>query len=201
MINPIRLKPAIKKNDTKAKWLIAAVSLIVFILISFLGKYNLAGKVELPFDKHIFATLNALINTTVSVLLIAGLITAKKGKYQNHKAIMLTAMLLSVIFLISYVCHHLFAGEAIYGDVDGNKILSAGERAAVGGMRSIYLVLLILHIPLAGIVLPFILFAAYRALSGDYEKHKKLVRFVWPVWFFVAVSGVIIYQMISPYYH
>lgn len=195
------LQPVLKRNDRKAKWIIGTATFIVFVLMTILGKYNLAGKVALPFDKHIFATLNAIINTVVSGLLIAGLIAAKRKNFTIHKAIMLTALALSVVFLVSYVCHHLFAGEAIYGDVDGNRVLSDMERNAVGSMRAVYLILLILHIPLAGLVLPFILFAAYRALSGDYEKHKKLVRFVWPVWFFVAVSGVVIYRMISPYYH
>ena len=195
------LQPVLKRNDRKAKWIIGTATFIVFVLMTILGKYNLAGKVALPFDKHIFATLNAIINTVVSGLLIAGLIAAKRKNYPVHKSIMLTALALSVVFLVSYVCHHLFAGEAIYGDVDGNRVLSDMERSTVGGMRAVYLILLILHIPLAGLVLPFILFAAYRALSGDYEKHKKLVRFVWPVWFFVAVSGVVIYRMISPYYH
>ncbi len=195
------LQPVLKRNDRKAKWIIGTATVIVFVLMTILGKYNLAGKVALPFDKHIFATLNAIINTVVSGLLIAGLIAAKRKNFTIHKAIMFTALALSVVFLVSYVCHHLFAGEAIYGDVDGNRVLSDMERNAVGSMRAVYLILLILHIPLAGLVLPFILFAAYRALSGDYEKHKKLVRFVWPVWFFVAVSGVVIYRMISPYYH
>jgi len=195
------LTPALKKNDGRAKWIIALVTLIVFSAVSVLGRYNLAGKVELPFNKHIFATANAIINSMVSVLLIAGLVAAKKKNHHAHKSIMLAAMLLSILFLISYVCHHLFAGEAIYGDVDGNRVLSVGEKLAAGSTRMVYLILLITHIPLAGLVLPFILFAAYRALSGDYEKHKKLARRVWPVWLYVAVSGVIIHLMIRPYYH
>lgn len=113
---------------------------------------------------------------------------------------MLFAMALSVLFLLSYICHHLFAGEAIYGDTDGVKGLSDAETAAVGSMRTVYLTTLITHIPLAGLALPFILFAAYRALTGDYEKHKKIVRIIYPVWLYVAVTGVIIYFMISPYY-
>ena len=112
---------------------------------------------------------------------------------------MLAAMFLSVLFLVSYICHHLFAGEAIYGETDGIKGLSDAEKAAAG-MRALYLLILITHIPLAGLALPFILFAAYRALTGEYEKHKKLVRIIWPVWLYVAVTGVIVYIMISPYY-
>jgi putative membrane protein len=113
---------------------------------------------------------------------------------------MLLAMVLSVLFLVSYIAHHLLAGETAYGETDGVKGLSAAELAAAGSMRNFYLLLLLTHIPLAGLVLPFILFAAYRALTGEYEQHKKLVRYVWPVWFYVAITGVIIYCMIEPYY-
>jgi putative membrane protein len=195
------LQAAWKKNDKKARTLIIVFSIIVFVVVSILGKYNLAGKVDLPFDVHLFAKANAVINATVAVLLIAGLLTVKKGNYSLHKKIMLLAMLLSVLFLVSYICHHLFAGEAIYGETDGIKGLSDAERAAAGSMRTLYLFILATHIPLAGLALPFILFAAYRALTGDYEKHKKMARIIWPVWLYVAITGVIVYIMISPYYH
>jgi putative membrane protein len=194
------LQPTLQKNDKKAKLLITVFSVIVFAAITVLGKYNLAGKVTLPFDVHIFAVINALTNSLVAVLLIAGLLTVKNKNYLLHKKIMLFAMGLSVLFLLSYICHHLFAGEAIYGDTDAVKGLSDAERAAVGSMRSVYLAILITHIPLAGLALPFILFAAYRALTGDYDKHKKMVRIIFPVWLYVAITGVIIYFMISPYY-
>lgn len=195
------LKPVMQKNDRKARWLIGVFSVIVFMVVTVLGKYNLAGKVELPFDKHIFAAANALMNGTVGLLLIAGLLLVKQRKLVLHKQVMLLAMLLSVLFLVSYICHHLFAGEAIYGDSDGIKGLSDAERAAAGSMRTIYIIILLTHIPLAGLVLPFILFAAYRALTGDYEKHKRMVRYVWPLWMYVAVTGVVIYLMIKPYYN
>ncbi|MBS1653740.1 MAG: DUF420 domain-containing protein [Bacteroidetes bacterium] len=195
------LQAAWKKNDKKALTLIIVFSVIVFVVVSILGKYNLAGRVELPFDVHLFAKANAVINAAVAVLLIAGLLIVKKGNYSLHKKIMLLAMFLSVLFLVSYICHHLFAGEAIYGDTDGVRGLSDAERAAAGSLRTLYLFILATHIPLAGLALPFILFAAYRALTGDYEKHKKIVRIIWPVWLYVAITGVIVYIMISPYYH
>jgi putative membrane protein len=194
------LQASITPNDSKAKWLISIFSVIVFAAVTILGKYNLAGKVSLPFDVHIFAFINALINSAVAILLIAGLAAVKKKNYVLHKNIMLFAMGLSVLFLLSYICHHLFAGEAVYGDTDGVKGLSDAERAAAGSMRTIYLAILITHIPLAGLALPFILFAAYRALTGDFEKHKKIVRIIYPVWLYVALTGVIVYIMISPYY-
>ena len=194
------LEVAWKKNDKKAKRLIIIFSIIVFIAISVLGRYNLAGKVEFPFDVHLFALANAIINATVTILLIVGLLTVKRKNYLLHKKIMLTAMFLSVLFLVSYICHHLFAGEARFGETDGIPGLSDAERAAAGTMRTVYLIILSTHIPLAGLALPFILFAAYRALTGEYEKHKRLVRIIWPLWLYVAITGVIIYLMISPYY-
>jgi putative membrane protein len=182
------LAPTLVKNDRKARIFILSVSIIVFVAVSVLGKYNLAGKVTLPFDKHIFAAANAVINAVVAILLLAGLFAVKTGNYVMHKRIMLTTMSLSILFLLSYICHHLFAGETIYGET------------AAGSNRTIYLVILITHIPLAGIALPFILFAAYRALIGEYDRHKKMVRIIWPVWFYVAVTGVLVYLMIRPYY-
>lgn len=194
------LTPSLQKNDSKAKMIILVVSLLVFATVTVLGKYNLAGKVNLPFDVHIFAAANGIINAAVSILLLAGLITVKNKNFELHKKIMMFAMILSILFLISYICHHLFAGETMYGDIDGVKGLSDAERTAAGSMRTVYLAILITHIPLAGIALPFILLAAYRAMTGEYAKHKKLVRIVWPLWFYVAITGVLVYIMIRPYY-
>ncbi len=194
------LTPSLEKNDAKAKLLIGIFSIIVFAVVTILGKYNLAGKVDIGFDVHVFAKTNAVINALVSVLLIAGLYFAKQKQYETHKNIMLMAMILSILFLLSYICHHLFAGETVYGETDGIKGLSDAEKSAAGSSRTAYLAILLTHIPLAGLALPFILFAAYRALTGEYDKHKKLVRIIWPVWFYVAVTGVVVYLMISPYY-
>ena len=194
------LKPVLQKNDRRAKTLIFTVSFIVFAAVTILGKYNLAGKISLPFDEHIFATINAFINATVAILLVAGLMAVKNKNLQIHKKIMLLALVLSVLFLVSYIGHHLLAGETAFGETDGAKGLSDAEQEAAGDMRTFYLIILLTHIPLAGLVLPFILFAAYRALIGEYEQHKKLVRYVWPVWLYVAITGVLIFWMIEPYY-
>jgi putative membrane protein len=110
-------------------------------------------------------------------------------------------MVLSILFLISYIAHHLLAGETRFGDINHDGILSDAEKTAAGSARIIYYILLGTHIPLAGIILPFILFSAYRALTGDFAKHKKLARITWPIWFYVAVTGVVVYWMIRPYYH
>ena len=150
---------------------------------------------------HVFAEANAIINSIVVFLLIAGLIAVKQKRYLLHKRIMLTAIVLSVLFLVSYICHHLLAGETRFGDINHDGILSDDEKLKAGIGRYIYYFILITHIPLAAIILPFILFTAYRALIGEYEQHKKLTRITWPLWFYVAVTGVVVYLMIAPYYH
>ncbi len=193
------LQPSLEKNDGKAKIFIWTVSIIVFVAVAVLSRVKLT--LDFPFNVHVFATFNAIINSLVAILLVAGLITAKNKNYETHKKIMITAIVLSVLFLLSYICHHLFAGETKYGDIDHDGVLSLNETVMAGSTRVYYYILLITHIPLAGIILPFILFTAYRALTGEYDKHRKLVKITWPVWFFVAVSGVVVYLMISPYYN
>lgn len=188
----------ITKNDKKARIIIFTFSAIIFLAITFLGRFKL--DVDPGFDKHFFAKANAAINTVVAVLLLAGLYCARTGRYTTHKYIMLTAMALSVLFLLSYVSHHLFTGEAKFGDVDQNNELSDAERTAAGSVRYVYYTLLGTHIVLAGIALPLILFTAYRALINENEAHRMLAKITWPMWFYVAVTGPLIYLMISPYY-
>lgn len=186
------------KNDKKAKTIIWIVSVLVFVAVAFLSKFQL--HVDLGFNVHVFAQANAIINSIVAFLLIAGIIAVKQKSYLVHKRIMITAIVLSVLFLVSYICHHLLAGDTRFGDINHDGLVSADEKLKAGSLRMLYYVILITHIPLAAIILPFVLFTAYRALIGEYDKHKKLVRITWPVWFYVAVSGVVVYLMISPYY-
>lgn len=193
------LNPVLKKNDKQAKLLIGIFSVVVFVAVTFLSKFSL--DVELPFDKHIFALTNALLNTAVCILLVAALFAVKNGNFQLHKNLMLFAMFLSVLFLVSYIAHHLFAGEAKFGDTNFNGELDAAEASAVGNTRPFYLILLSTHIILAATSLPFILFTAYRGLTGEYEDHKRKAKRMWPIWFYVAATGPLVYWMIKPYYN
>ncbi len=193
------LQPSLQKNDKKANWLIYTVSFVVFAAVVLLSQVKL--NVNLGFDVHVFAKANAVINSIVALLLLAGLVTIKQKKYAVHKKIMLMAMMLSVLFLLSYISHHLLAGDTKFGDINHDGIVSDEEKNAAGNIRLLYYFILLTHIPLAAIILPFILFTAYRALIGEYDQHKKLTRFTWPVWFYVAVTGVVVYIMISPYYN
>ena len=179
------LTPALKKDDKKAKITIWTVSVAVFALVAITSKYKL--DLDLGFNIHLFALVNAIINSTVTILLILGLITVKNKQYEAHKKLMLLAIVLSSLFLLSYVGHHLLAGETKYGGPHDGKYYT-------------YLFILITHIPLATIILPFALFTAYRSLTGEYEKHKKLAKYTWPLWLYVSITGVLVYWFISPYY-
>ena len=189
---------SLEKNDRKAAIWIYSFSAIVFVAVTVLERVTV--NVDLGFDPHLLALVNAAINTIVSILLIAGLIAAKNRKLTTHKNIMLTAIGLSVIFLITYILHHLFAGSTLYGDVDKNGIVDAAEKTAAGSMRYVYFFLLGTHILLAGISLPFILFTAYRGLINENAKHRKIAKITWPLWFYVAISGPIVYWKISKFY-
>lgn len=192
------LNPVLKKNDRKASVLIIIFSIIVFAAVVLLSRVKL--ELDLGFDIHLFALLNAWINSCVAILLILALIVVKKRKYETHKKLMLTAMVLSILFLLSYISHHLLAGDTRFGDINHDGVVTEAEKAGAGSLRIIYYIILGTHIPLAGLILPFILFTAYRALIGEYPEHKKLARITWPVWFYVAITGVAVYLMISPYY-
>lgn len=192
------LQASIQKNDKQAYWLIGVFSVVVFVVVSFLTKFKL--KIDIGFDVHLFAAFNALVNATIAVVLVAALVAVKKNKYQLHKQLMMTALVLSILFLVSYIAHHLLAGESKFGDSNHDGILSVEEKLAVGSVRLIYYLILATHIFLAAIILPFILFTAYRALTAEFAVHKKLARITWPLWFYVAVTGPIVYWMIKPYY-
>ena len=192
------LAASIKKNDKQAKWLIGVFSVVVFSAVVLLGKFKL--EVDLGFNVHIFATINAFINSAIAILLVAALLAVKNKKYQLHKQLMMVALVLSIFFLVSYIAHHLLAGEAKFGDANHDGLVSEEEKLLVGNIRLVYFFILGTHIILAAIILPFILFTAYRALTAEYPLHKKIARITWPLWFYVAVTGPVVYFMISPYY-
>ena len=178
------LPASLQKNDKAARWFILTVSFVVFAAVVLLSEVKL--DVKLGFDEHLFAKINAIINSAVSLLLIWGLVTVKRKQYATHRKIMIAAIILSCVFLISYICHHLFTGDTKFG--------------GVGGIRYFYFIILITHIVLAAVILPFILYTAYRGLTAEWIMHRKLAKVTWPVWLYVSVSGVLVYLMISPYY-
>ena len=171
-------------SNTAATRLIWTVSAVVFLAVIGLNRVQVAPPDGL--DPHLFARLNAAINSVVSLLLALGLLAIRLRHKALHRRIMLSAITLSALFLVSYILHHLFAGDTRFG--------------GTGPIRTFYYVILISHILLAAGSLPFILMTGWRALSSDFPAHKRLARRVWPIWFYVSVSGVVVYLLISPYY-
>jgi putative membrane protein len=135
-----------------------------------------------------------------AVVLVGALISVLMGRIALHRKFILAAMGLSVLFLLSYVAYHFTSSEVKYGDADLDGILSATERAAVAASRPTYLILLISHIVLAGISLPFILFTFIAGWTNRFAAHRKLARWVFPMWLYVAVTGPVCYWMLKPYY-
>ena len=181
------LTPVLKKNDKRARLMIWLVSFVVFGAVTFLTNFKPLTGLNLGFNVHLLALFNAVINGTVSILLVWALMAVKNKQYLLHKKLMLTAIVLSSLFLVSYIGHHLLASETKYG-------------GAHNWLYFVYLFILITHIFLATVILPFILFTAYRALTGEYEKHKKLAKYTWPLWLYVSITGVLVFLLISPYY-
>lgn len=182
------LQPLFQKNDAKAKVLIGIFSVVVFLAVVSLHPLHkvLFNDTKFGFDVHIFGFINALVNSLVALCLIIALIAVKQKNWVLHKKTMMFALVLSVVFLVSYILHSLLAGDTAYG--------------GTGTVRTVYYIILSTHIFLAAVILPFILFTAYRGLTGEYLLHKKIAKYTFPLWLYVAITGPIIYYMIKPYY-
>jgi len=164
---------------------IVFVSIAVVVLI---GALSIVAPpdIQTDFNWKILPTFHATLNGTVFCMLLASWYFIKNGKPKLHQYANLTALVCSAIFLVSYVTYHTMTEPTTFG----------GE----GAIKYIYLFILLTHIVLSGIILPFILFTFLRAFTGNFERHKKLARWVMPLWLYVAASGVIVYFLIRPYY-
>lgn len=179
-----KLSYASANESAMLRWITiisVAVPLVVAVLLFMPSKVDV-GADWVYFLPH----LNAVINTAATFALLAGVMFIKQGKISQHKASMTVAFVLGAIFLVSYVVYH-----------------SAAESTSFGGdgwIRPVYYFLLITHIVFAAIALFPILLAYYYGYVGKLDKHRKIVKFAFPIWFYVTVTGVVVYLMISPYY-
>lgn len=190
-----------KQNDKTVFKIVLAVSALICVVVVVLNQKLIPVPDTFPDFIYKLPLLNAFLNGSCSILLIASLWAIKKRNIELHKKLNLTAFLLSSLFLISYVTAHYFIPDTKFGDIDHNGILEDIELTAVSGIRPIYLVILLSHIFLAVIVLPMILLSFYYALKDDRVKHKKITRFSYPIWLYVTLTGVVVYSLISPYYN
>ena len=181
---------------------VSGVTIFVITVVILLNRHLIPGPATPPAFTPYLPLLNAFLNGTCSVLLLTSLYFIKNGNITVHKRLNILTFCLSSLFLVSYILfHYLMRNDTMYGDIDGDGLLSKGELTNVGSLRKIYLWILVPHIVLAAGVLPLILLSFYRGLQMQVEKHKKLVRWAFPIWLFVTISGVVVYLMIKPYYH
>lgn len=178
-----------------AAWIITAV---VLALVGLMRRV----KIPLPegWDFSFLPPFHAGVNALCALVLLAAFYFIKQKNVTAHRRAIYVAMGLSVLFLLSYVAYHFTTPETLYGDVDGNGRLDEVELAAVGASRTVYLILLLSHIVLAALSLPLILFTFIRAYTGQYERHKRMARWVYPLWLYVAVTGPVCYWMLRPFY-
>lgn len=170
MINP---------NSPKTELWIKIVSIVIPLAVAALFGIKIEG-VNLSFLPPIYATINGV----TAILLLAALIAIKMKNKAIHRRLIQVCMGLSILFLLCYVAYHITSEPTGYA----------------GNYSSLYFFILISHIALSIIVIPLVLYAFLFAWKGDYVRHKKLTRFAWPIWFYVATTGVIVYLMISPFY-
>lgn len=166
--------------------LVSAISIFVFAVVVILNRKIIPVTIDTPAFVYFLPKLNAIINGTCSVLLLVSLYFIKNKNIGMHKRINMLTFLLSSVFLVSYILFHYFVKETTFG--------------GTGIMRPIYYSILISHIILAAAVLPLVLLSFNNGLKLEVEKHRKLVRWTFPIWLYVTVTGVVVYLMIAPYY-
>ncbi len=159
-----------------------AVSIVVFLLVLMMRRIKLDVNIDFGFLPAVHATLNGL----ASVCLIFAFLAIKKKNVHRHRFFMVTALILSILFLISYVVYHFTMPETSF--------------CKEGTIRYIYFFLLITHIILAAVILPFILFTFIRAVTFQFDRHKRLARWVLPLWFYVTITGPVLYLLLRDCY-
>ncbi len=157
------------------------VPVIVVVLMYLPERYNIFGA-----QSGTFPLFHAIINGSTALILLAGYFFMSIGEFKLHRNFMITAFGLSVIFLISYVI----------SKISNDPVPFGGD----GMIRYIYFFILITHILLSAIIVPLVLFTMYRGLTGQYDKHSKIARWTFPIWMYVAITGVLVYIFMFPYY-
>lgn len=186
---------ALSKKLGVAAWILSAAVLLLVVAMQ---------KIKLPLPQGwsmaFLPPVHAVLNSLVAVCLVAALVAVMRGKIAIHRRFIFAAMTFSVTFLLCYVAYHLTSADVKFGDVDGDGLVSAAEKLTVGSTRTAYLLLLISHISLAAVSLPFILFTFIAGWTSRFSAHRRLARWVFPLWLYVAITGPICYWMLRPYY-
>lgn len=178
-------------KSTRLRKLIVSVSIVIPVAVAALFGIKIEG-----YDTSFLPPFYASLNGLTAILLVLALLMIKAGKITLHKRIIQVCLAVSLLFLLCYVAYHMTTPTTIYGDLNHDQIVDAN----IGGIKFVYYFLLFTHILLSIAVIPLVLFTYLFALEGDFEKHKKYTKYAFPIWLYVAVTGVIVYLMISPYY-
>ncbi|MFK8044997.1 MAG: DUF420 domain-containing protein [Crocinitomicaceae bacterium] len=181
--------------EKKYKPLAIILSIVVPGLVALLFGIKIKG-----YDFSFLPGIYASINGIVAILLVTAVIAIKNKNKALHERLIRLAILGSVLFLIGYVLYHITSDTTLYGDKNHDGTLADTERQALGFSAYVYYFILFTHIILSIVVIPFVLFTYLRAWAGNYERHKKLAKYTFPIWLYVAITGVVVYLMISPYY-
>lgn len=184
----------LEKQLNKYAWVVTAIVLVFVSTMHKMPKF-LSG-IDFTWLPGTYSALNAV----TAILLIVALVFIKKGQVEKHRKTMNLAVICSALFLVGYVLYHLTYEDTKFGDLNNDYVLDEAEMLAIGGIRPYYLGMLITHVILAGVILPFILFTYIRAYTNQFQRHVKMARWVFWVWLYVAVTGPVLYLMIRPYY-
>lgn len=186
---------ALSKKLGITAWILSTV---VLLLVVAMQKF----KLPLPdgWSTAFLPPVHAVLNSLVAVCLMAALVAVKQGRIALHRNFIFAAMTFSVAFLLCYVAYHITSPEVKFGDVNHDGLVDAAEKSTVGSTRTVYLLLLISHISLAAVSLPFILFTFIAGWTNRFTAHRRLARWVFPLWLYVAITGPICYWMLKPYY-
>jgi putative membrane protein len=176
------MKDAVSGSSNKYTLWIWLLSIAVPLVVAVLFTVRIPNVAPLSFLPPVYATINGI----TAVLLVLAVIQIKRGNRFGHELLMKSCIVLSALFLVMYVAYHMTSDSTPYG--------------GVGPIRYLYFFILISHILLSIVIIPLVLFTYVRAISGRFYKHRKLARITFPLWLYVAVTGVIVYIMISPYY-
>ncbi|MBR9920638.1 MAG: DUF420 domain-containing protein [Bacteroidetes bacterium] len=179
------------------------VAIVVSILVLALVGIMRRVKISLPegVDLGMLPGFHAILNSLTAVLLILALYFIRKKEVARHRKTIYIAIGTSALFLLSYVAYHITTPETIFGDLNGDGVVDQAEMALVGsGKRAFYLVLLLSHVILAAVSFPLILFTFIRGFTWQVEKHRRMARWVYWLWLYVAITGPICYFMLKPYY-
>lgn len=187
-------------KEKNIKIIIGILSIVVLAVVVVLNRKIISPPAYIPEFVYALPTVNALLNSTAFVLLLISLWAIKNKNIELHKKLNLTAFVISALFLISYVTAHFFLPETIFGDINHNGILESDEQTAVQNIRPVYLFILITHILLAAISFPLVLISFYYGLNNQIVKHRKIVKWAYPLWLYVCLTGPIVYVLLKPYY-